>query len=310
MSQRSVAEYQGTYIGIESVFTVIDGKQINIPGVVEDLRWLARRNELFCPCGCGTNLTPVISDKSLREQHFRIKTGHLGDGPCTAVEEGRVSIDSKIVLKCWLDDKLQTEDMEARVPICEVGDTTRKYEYTFLSRSKGIGVSYCHSRTNLSDEKLDLLESNRGNFTVLYFQDAMNSNGTEQYPEWLIKIYQRQGYLLLLQVKDCLYRSAKLRVAFIEYVDGLWHEITILEDNLTEFELSETRELLYAGKTIPEHKERYLEEQWKQREKEERAWQAKEEERRLIKQIVDEDMAEKRRRYHEEQERKRRGEVE
>ena len=48
MAQRSVAEYQGTYIGIESVFTVIDGKQINIPGVVEDLRWLARRNELFC----------------------------------------------------------------------------------------------------------------------------------------------------------------------------------------------------------------------------------------------------------------------
>lgn len=33
MAQRSVAEYQGTYIGIESVFTVIDGKQINIPGV-------------------------------------------------------------------------------------------------------------------------------------------------------------------------------------------------------------------------------------------------------------------------------------
>ena len=46
MAQRSVAEYQGTYIGIESVFTVVDGKQINIPGMVEDLRWLARRNEL------------------------------------------------------------------------------------------------------------------------------------------------------------------------------------------------------------------------------------------------------------------------
>ena len=81
---------------------------------------------------------------------------------------------------------------------------------------------------------------------------------------------------------------------------------TILEDHLTEFELSETQELLYAGKTIPEHKERYLEEQWQQREKEEQAWQAKEEERRIIKQIVDADMAEKRRLYHETQERKRR----
>ena len=306
MAQRSVAEYQGTYIGIESVFTVVDGKQINIPGVVEDLRWLARRNELFCPCGCGANLTPVISDKSLREQHFRIKTGHLGTGPCTAVEEGRESIDSKIVLKCWLDDKLQMEDIESRVPICEVGDTGRKYEYTFLSRSKGLGVSYCHSRTNLSDEKLDLLESNRENIRVLYFQDAMNSNGTVQYPEWLIKIYQRQGYLLLLRVQDCLYKEAVLRVAIIEYVDGLWHEITILEDKLKEFELSENLELLHRGKTLPELKELYIEEQWQQREKAERVLQAKLEERRLIKQIVDADMAEQRRRYHEEQERKRR----
>ena len=38
MAQREVCMYKGTYIGIESVFTVIDGKQINIPGKIEELR--------------------------------------------------------------------------------------------------------------------------------------------------------------------------------------------------------------------------------------------------------------------------------
>ena len=38
MAQRTVALCDGKYIGIETVFTVIDGKQINIPKKLKELR--------------------------------------------------------------------------------------------------------------------------------------------------------------------------------------------------------------------------------------------------------------------------------
>ena len=79
MAQRTVALYNGKYIGIESIFTVIDGKQINIPDKLKELRKKSQSNELFCPCGCGSNLILVAGDKNLREQHFRIKEGQCFD---------------------------------------------------------------------------------------------------------------------------------------------------------------------------------------------------------------------------------------
>ncbi len=47
MAQRTVALCDGKFIGIESIYTVIDGKQINIPDKLEQLRAKSRNNELF-----------------------------------------------------------------------------------------------------------------------------------------------------------------------------------------------------------------------------------------------------------------------
>ena len=47
MAQRIVALCDGKFIGIESIYTVIDGKQINIPDKLEQLRAKSRNNELF-----------------------------------------------------------------------------------------------------------------------------------------------------------------------------------------------------------------------------------------------------------------------
>ena len=116
MAQRTVALCNGKYIEIETIYTVINGQQINIPDKLKDLRDKSQSNELFCPCGCGTNLILVAGDKNLREQHFREKTG-TGECECLMPIEGKTSVDSKIVLKCWLDDKLQASDIESRVPI-------------------------------------------------------------------------------------------------------------------------------------------------------------------------------------------------
>ena len=74
MAQRTVVLCDGKYIGIETIYTVINGRQINIPEKLKELRSKSQRNELFCPCGCGTNLILVAGDKNLREQHFREKS--------------------------------------------------------------------------------------------------------------------------------------------------------------------------------------------------------------------------------------------
>ena len=73
MAQRTVALCNGKYIGIESIYTVIDGRQINIPEKLKELRTKSRNSELFCPCGCGANLILAAGDKNLREQHFVIE---------------------------------------------------------------------------------------------------------------------------------------------------------------------------------------------------------------------------------------------
>jgi len=73
MALRTVALCNGKYIGIETIYTVINGHQINIPEKLKELRVKSRNNELFCPCGCSSNLILVAGDRNLREQHFRLK---------------------------------------------------------------------------------------------------------------------------------------------------------------------------------------------------------------------------------------------
>ena len=75
MARRSVCLYDGKLLGIESIYTLSNGKQINIPKKTEEVRKLGREKKLFCPCGCGNNLTLVAGDRNLREQHFRMKKG-------------------------------------------------------------------------------------------------------------------------------------------------------------------------------------------------------------------------------------------
>lgn len=281
MAQRTVCLCEGKYIGIETIYTAVGGKKINIP---EKLKWLrnkSQNNELFCPCGCGANLILVAGDRNLREQHFRLKDGSF-ENVCRAIREGNISINSKIVLKCWLDEKLGTDDIETRVPINMLTDNDRKYEFTFLSRSKGIAVSYCHERVNLSDEKLDILKDNSMGIQIIYIVDVMNGGSSGQYPEALMKVQERQGYCLLLQVEDSLYEKAMMKAVFYaKDIDGLWREVNFATGKLSEFgiandgqvlhnnilltALSEQRKYLYSS-SIDEEKIR-REKERKQREK-------------------------------------------
>ena len=247
MVQRSVCLCDGKYIGIESIFTVIDGKQINIPAKLSALRTRSRKGELFCPCGCGANLILVAGDRNLRAQHFRLKDS-ARQHECTAETERPHSIYSKIVLKCWLDEKLNVSDVETRVPICLVGDTARKYEFSFVSRTSKLAVSYSCNRANLSDEKMEILRANSSGIRLIYIVDALNSCGNGQYPEALMKVQERQGYCLLLDVEEMEYSTAKLSAVFYaQDCTGLWREIEFAAGALREFSISEYGRLLYQN---------------------------------------------------------------
>ena len=51
MAQRTEAICDGKTIGIETIFTIIDGKQINIPDKLKWLREKSRNGELFAHVG-------------------------------------------------------------------------------------------------------------------------------------------------------------------------------------------------------------------------------------------------------------------
>lgn len=250
MAQRIVALCDGKFIGIESIYTVVDGNQINIPDKLAALRLRSWKNELFCPCGCGSNLILVASENNLREQHFRLKTGEFNK-ECQAVTEGKRSVDSKIVLKCWLDDKLHDENIESRVPIANVSDTDRRFEFTFLSQAKSIGISYCHDRVNVSDTKLKLLADNSTGISLIHILDACNFKADGQYPEAEMKVQNVQGYCLLLEIGDELdYFDAEMRAVFYaQNLDGLWEEVEICNAKLSMFSF-DAGKIMCNGKSI------------------------------------------------------------
>ena len=250
MAQRTVALCNGKYIGIESIFTVINGKQINIPDKLKELRKKSQNNELYCPCGCGANLVLVAGDKNLREQHFRIKDSEY-EKECQLVTEGRTSVDSKIVLKCWLDDNLHAADLESRVPICSLSDSNRRYEFTFISRERRIALNYSHERINLSDEKLSILEENSNGIRIIHIVDFMNGGAEGQYPEALMKIQKRQEYCLLLTIDGIEYDHAEMKAVFYAPdIDGLWQEIEFADGLLKDYRIGDRGLISYEGQSL------------------------------------------------------------
>ncbi len=250
MAQRAVALCDGKRIGIETIYTVIGGKQINIPEKLKELRAKSQNNELFCPCGCGANLVLVAGDKNLREQHFRIKSGQQSEN-CTFTKEEKTSVDSKIVLKCWLDENLHTDDLESRVPICDISDSKRRYEFSFISRKMGIALDYCYNRINLSDEKQSVLDQNSQDIRIIHVVDYMNGGSEGQYPEGLMKIQEKQGFCLLLEETDAVYETAEMKASFCgQNIDGLWQEIVFADGLLREYRIDQNGGVSFRGVSL------------------------------------------------------------
>lgn len=251
MAIRTKCLYQDTIIGIESIYTAVNGKQINIPDKVERLRELGRKELLFCPCGCGANLILVAGDKNLKEQHFRIKHSDEMEFDCKVTYEGEESLKSKIILKCWLEDKLKKSDLLCEVPANQIDDTDRKHEYTVYDSDNRVGIGYWRYRANITDEKISILDTNATK--VIYVVGECNEGFTGQYPEFMMKIQKSQGFNLYLSINedDALYDSATLFVSyFAQDIDGEWNELDIAEDYISHFDISNDGRLSYYGSHI------------------------------------------------------------
>lgn len=258
MAQRTVCLCHGKYIGIESIYTIHKGQKINIEGKVEELRNLGRNDQLFCPCGCGANLILVAGDRNLREQHFRIKSGTEKNN-CTAVSEHRLGIESKILLKLWLDDNFPDCKLDSRVPLSKLSEQTTNHELSFYNYSNKIGLCYWYNRSNITSEKVDAITAVDEIRKVLYVADIQNVSENYQYPEYMKIIQNKQGYLLYLDIDDVetddfRYEQAHLYVHLIvqHVIDKTWHEIPVISDALSEFRISNDGEISYHDTAIVE----------------------------------------------------------
>lgn len=246
----------GTPVWIDYIYTVRDGKQINIPERIEEIRTAANHDELRCACGCGASITLCAPDRSSSvRQHFKIKRGQSGKNH---IQETRKSQFSKVILKGWLDDKLCANDIQVQCPANMSADTDRKHEYSFISKERNVSVIYSRERINLSDEKVDVLSSCNETLKNVYIVDISNCGNNDQFPERLYPIQNKQGYCLMLDIdnyqysQDRFYDGATMSAMFYaENERGLWKEVVFVsQGSLEDYTFSEDGDLLFKGELL------------------------------------------------------------
>lgn len=253
MIKRSRCLFNNEYIGIEYFYTVHDGKQINIPGRIEEYRKYGRENKLFCACGCGRNVVIYAGEKMLRAQHFKLKANQIGVfKECREYEENEITVYSKMVLKLWLDDifKLQPGDVRINVPINNIFDVKRKYEFTHYVEKYNLGLCYERDDANLNDDKIKVISNSTNRF--LYITDISNGGIKDQYPEFMMKIQRLQNYCILLNIhgKSEYYNTDVKIVRYEKNHKNLWEELCVVSGKLSEFKISEEGILFYGDDRV------------------------------------------------------------
>lgn len=76
-----------------------------------------------------------------------------------------------------------------------------------------------------------------------------------------MKIQKRQGYCLLLNVDGADYSKAELTVVYYEKnADGVWEKVNIARDKLSEFDISDSSQVMYHKHSLSDMlKEKQLE---------------------------------------------------
>lgn len=289
--KRGECLYGDEIISIASIYTIIDGKQINIPEELKKMRSYSDAKKLFCPCGCGENLILVAGENNLRTQHFRIYPGREQETKCSYQEESLLTIRSKIMLKCWLDSNLKASTFKYHVPISTVEEEeSRKYEMSVYSPEYNIGIVYNRLNSGIKEEKLDILTKNTSaNILFVSSKEIEVHNG--QYPERMKQIQDRQGYCIFLDMnEDSEYNEVEMKISYyVQSYRGWWDILGIAYGMVDQFSLDADGTLLYEDipvanlleqkitayeeeKQALKEKERLVQEETRRKEEEENKW--------------------------------------
>lgn len=251
--------YDGQLLPIETVFTVNEfGEHINVLGEIERVRKLGRNKELFCPCGCGTNLMLVAGENSTgRTQHFRAYSNQENTCKYELMNE-RGSYELRKVLKLWLDNqfRLAPDDIEYNVTTREVADSTRKFEINMLVRTKGVGICYLHNLSHLDEDKMQHLKSLYEQINILYFTDSSKIVESGQYPEYQVKILDYQGFVLFVDFSDTepenILNTTKLEVGIYRQniIANRWEYLEIAKDCIKAFYYDDNNYLKYQDDRV------------------------------------------------------------
>lgn len=249
---RSYCLYNGNYVDIAEIYEIKDGKQINIPEKLKYYRKLSDSRQLFCSCGCGDVVILVAGDRNLRKQHFRL-LHKFANSNCVYLEESDISVQSKIMLKCWLNKNLPVMEhgIKYRVPISQLTESKRRYELTMYSENYDIGIIYNKHTTNILEEKVELL-SEYVKSKIIYVTRIENEETDGQYPEHMMRIQEAQRFCFYLDMrKESLYEEVEAKVSIYEKTyRGLWVALDVCNGLLDDFALNTDGLLVYKDELV------------------------------------------------------------
>lgn len=245
--------YNNEMLYIADYYTLIEGKKIAKEGKIEALRALGRSGKLLCSCPCRGKLGLVVPNNPYRHPFFRLQKGQ--NTGCTAHEENPRTINAKLILKCWLDDVMALGDNEVQynVPISQINERNRKYQYSYYVPSKRIGLCYQRIKSNIYDEKINYLFSQK-DITSLFIADEGSDKFKGQYPEFASKVQNVQGYYAtLLCGVETLYQDAELKIVRYEKNNlGAWEQIEVCQGKLSQFTIDNDKGLCVQNNIVSE----------------------------------------------------------
>lgn len=114
-----------------------------------------------------------------------------------------------------------------------------------------MALNYWYNRADISDEKINILESHSKGIKILYVVDSSNGGSEGQYPEALMKLQNIQGYCLLLNIDEADYYKASMKAAYY-YQDntGLWRERIFVDGLLREYMIDSAGKVFYRRQTL------------------------------------------------------------
>ena len=253
MHNAAICTEDGRIIRIEEVYTLSeDGKKINKPGVVEEVRRLGKENKLVCECNCGGFLMLKAGSAMIRAQHYALKPGqaHI---QCRAKSESIDTLLSRITLKCWLDSvfSLQGNEIRYAVPYnSEFAEGDRRFELTFYVPSRKFGLIHCDVSL-IDSEKLSFF-SKQEHIKFLAVSTPLKHPHVGQYPEYNMRMQNSQGYCVFLNSQEEYSRSTFTVVRYEKNYRGTWDMLEVISGYLPYFSISPDGQLLYQEKFVME----------------------------------------------------------